>query len=225
VQVAKKSVKVVVVANPANTNALIALRHAPSLDPRNFSALTRLDQNRLTAQVAAKCGVSPDRVSGAVVWGNHSSTQVPDARRATILPPSSTLPVPVLEHLGGGAEAKAWLEEGVVEVVRTRGAKVIEARNASSAASAAHAVCDHVRDLWCGAGERIVSMAVISDDNPYSVRMGLVFSFPLTIRPGGHWSIVPDVPVDEWLATRLAATQAELEGEEADGIVVAAPKI
>merc|ERR1711973_469392 len=158
--VAKKTVKVLVVGNPANTNALIASQCAPSIPKENFSALTRLDQNRATSQIAMKCGVPANKVEKVTIWGNHSATQYPDAWSATVD--------------GAAAQSKvnddAWLKEGFITTVQKRGAAVLEARKFSSAMSAAKAIGDHLRDWINGSSGRWVSMAVNSTGNKYNIR-------------------------------------------------------
>ncbi len=177
---AARDVKVLVVGNPANTNALIAMKAAPSIPRENFTALTRLDQNRATAQVAKRLLVNPGAVHGVVIWGNHSTTQYPDIRFASIQRGSEAVGVTGL--LGGDT---AWATTELIPQVRVRGAKVIEARGASSAASAAIAICDHMRDWVLGSGGRVVSMGVYSGAAPYSVDKDLIFSFPVICEAGG----------------------------------------
>ncbi len=199
---ASRDVKVLVVGNPANTNCLIAQRNAPSLDPSQFTAMTRLDHNRALAQLAAKAGVATTDITRMTIWGNHSSTQYPDIHHAEI---------------GGRPAAEvvddpAWLEDTFIPTVQQRGAAVIGARGASSAASAASAAVDHVRD-WVGGtpDDDWVSMSV-SSDGSYGVPRGLISSFPVTCD-GGAWSIVDGLAIDEFSRTRIAATAAELAGE------------
>ncbi|MGH9183809.1 MAG: malate dehydrogenase [Acidimicrobiales bacterium] len=198
-------VGVVVVGNPANTNCLIALANAPGLDPSRFTALTRLDHNRATAQLAARAGVAVTDVSRMTVWGNHSATQYPDLFHAEVAGRSA------VEAVG-----REWLEHHFIPTVQRRGAAVIEARGASSAASAAAAVIDHVRD-WAGGtpGGDWVSMAVRSDGS-YGVAEGLVCSFPVTCRDGS-WAIVPGLDIDPFSRARIDASVEELV-EERDAV-------
>ena len=175
---AKPGVKCVVVGNPANTNAAILARAAPNVDPKNISALTRLDHNRASSHLAIRCGVSCDKVSGVIIWGNHSSTQYPDVRHATV----------------DGKPARevctdaAWIEGEYITKVQKRGAAIIEARKLSSAASAAKAICDHMRDWVIGTGDGYVSMAVKSDGSHYGVPEGLFYSMPVKCS-GGEWTV------------------------------------
>merc|ERR1719193_695313 len=163
---AKKSVKVLVVGNPANTNALICSHYAPSIPKENFSAMTRLDQNRAAAQLAVKAGVEVAAVSRVTIWGNHSATQVPDAGQAMIAG----------RRAADLITDKAWLSSEFMPTVQKRGAAVIAARKLSSAMSAAKAACDHMSSWWLGTSHSWVSMAVISDGS-YNTPAGLMFSF------------------------------------------------
>ncbi|MDA8062508.1 MAG: malate dehydrogenase [Actinomycetota bacterium] len=203
---AAPGVKVLVVGNPANTNALIAQANAAELPPERFSAMTRLDQNRARAQVAAKAGVPVGEVADLVIWGNHSSTQYPDLFHAKVAGR------PAAEVIGD----QAWVEDQFIPTVQQRGAAIIEARGASSAASAASAAIDHVRDWVLGTGERgWVSMAVVSDGS-YGVAEGLISSFPVTCE-GGSWSIVQGLDIDPFSRGRIDASAAEL-AEERDAV-------
>ena len=199
---AKPGVKCVVVGNPANTNAAILSRAAPNVDPKNISALTRLDHNRATSHLAIKCGVSCDKVSGVIIWGNHSSTQYPDVRHATV----------------DGKPARevctdaAWIEGEYITKVQKRGAAIIEARKLSSAASAAKAICDHMRDWVLGTGDGYVSMAVKSDGSHYGVPEGLFYSMPVKCS-GGEWTVVDGLPIDEFSQGKMTATANELSEE------------
>jgi malate dehydrogenase len=206
--VAKRGVKVLVVGNPANTNALIALRSAPGLGPRNFAAMTRLDQNRAVGDLAQRLGTTADRVRGVTVWGNHSNTQVPDASQAIF--DSDDGPVRVAERI-----PLAELQSDFVARIAARGGAVIKARGASSAASAASAAIDAVRDWVLGTrANRWVSLAIpVPDAAPYGIRPGVVFSFPVTVDAAGNVSVVEGLPVDDWLRAKLAATEAELVAE------------
>ncbi len=204
-QVANKAIKVLVVGNPANTNALITQRNAPSIDPRQFTAMMRLDHNRAMTQLAQKTGKTVNDVSNMTVWGNHSSTQYPD-----------------LHHAKVGGEAamglvdQAWYEDTFIPVVQQRGAAIIKARGASSAASAANAAIDHMRSWALGTeGDDWVSMAVYSDGS-YGIEEGLVYSFPCRCH-GGDWEIVQGLEVNDFSRARMAATEQELR-EERDGV-------
>jgi malate dehydrogenase len=200
---ASRNVKVLVVGNPANTNALIAQRNAPDLDPRNFTAMTRLDHNRAMAQLAAKAGKHVSDVEGLCIWGNHSATQYPDIHRASV----------------GGEQAMsmvdmAWYTGEFIPTVQQRGAAIIEARGASSAASAANAAIDHMRD-WALGSDAVLSMGVYSDGS-YGIAEGLIYSFPV-ICSGGDWSIVQGVEVNAFSQDKMDATEAEL-AEERDAV-------
>jgi malate dehydrogenase len=203
---AAPDIKVLVVGNPANTNALIAMHNAPNIPPDRFTAMTRLDQNRAKAQLAAKAGVSVAEVTNVVIWGNHSATQYPDAFRARISGKPAT------EVIGDDA----WIEKDFIPAVQQRGAAVIEARGASSAASAASAAIDHVHDWVIGtpAGEW-VSMAIPSDGS-YDVPEGLISSFPVTTG-GGEYHVVQGVDLEEFSRIRVDASVAEL-GAERDAV-------
>jgi malate dehydrogenase len=195
---ASRDVKILVVGNPANTNALIAQRNAPDLDPRQFTAMTRLDHNRAAAQLAQKAGAHVTEVRNLCIWGNHSATQYPDIFRATVK----------------GAEAmslvdQGWFEKDFIPTVQQRGAAIIEARGASSAASAANAAIDHMHDWALGSAEGdTVSMGVFSDGS-YGIREGLIYSFPVTCS-GGDWKIVQGVEVNDFSRERMTATEKEL---------------
>ncbi|MFO7293463.1 MAG: malate dehydrogenase [Actinomycetes bacterium] len=201
-EVASRDVKVLVVGNPANTNALIALNNAKDLDPRQFTAMTRLDHNRALSQLAKKTGVPVSEIRKMTIWGNHSSTQYPDLFHCEIGGRSA------YEVVGD----HTWVEEEFIPTVAERGAAIIRARGASSAASAANAAIDHVRDWVLGTPEGDwVSMAVPSDGS-YGVPEGLVSSFPCVCRDG-EWQIVQDLEIDEWSRQRIDASVAELEAE------------
>lgn len=197
---AAADVRVLVVGNPANDNCLIAVNNAPKIDPRRFTAMTRLDHNRAKAQLAARAGVHVSEVRRMTIWGNHSATQYPDVFHAMVGDRSG--------FEAAGAD-QAWLEKEYIPTVQQRGAAVIQARGSSSAASAANAACDAVRDWVLGtpAGDW-VSMAVVSDGS-YGVPEGLVSSFPVTTS-GGSWEIVPGLDIDEFSQGRVDATVGEL---------------
>jgi malate dehydrogenase len=200
---ASHDVKVLVVGNPANTNALIAQRNAPDLNARNFTAMTRLDHNRAMAQLAAKAGKHVSEVDGLCIWGNHSATQYPDIHRASVA--------------GEGAMSMIdmdWYTADFIPTVQQRGAAIIEARGASSAASAANAAIDHMRD-WALGTDSVVSMGVYSDGS-YGVAEGLIYSFPVTCQ-GGDWSIVQGVEVNGFSQEKMDATETEL-AEERDAV-------
>ena len=204
-EVADRSVRVLVVGNPANTNALIAQANARDLDPRNFTAMTRLDHNRALAQLAEKTASHVSDIRRMTIWGNHSSTQYPDLSHAEV----------------GGRPAKSlveasWITGTFIPVVQQRGAAVIKARGASSAASAASAAIDHVHTWVHGtpAGDW-VSMAVPADGS-YGIGAGVVFSYPVTVSNGAY-RIVTGLALDEFSRQRLEATHAELR-EERDGV-------
>lgn len=197
--VAAPSVRILVTGNPANTNALIAQRHAPGIPARNIHALTRLDHNRARAMLAAHAGVPVTDVAGLAVWGNHDDSMYPDVYHATIGGK------PALDVVG-----EPWVRDEYIPAVATRGSAVIAARGASSAASAANATIDHLRDWWNGAAD-IVSMAVPSDGS-YGVPEGLVCSFPCRAT-GGDYAIVPGIEHGDFSRARIAASVARLQAE------------
>jgi malate dehydrogenase len=207
----KKTVKVLVVGNPANTNALIASKFAPSIPAHNFSAMTRLDMNRALAQVAAKVGVPCNHVRRAIIWGNHSNTQFVDVSSA------------VVKRLDGhevpahdAIKDDAWIKGDFLKTVQTRGAEVIKARKLSSAMSAAKAACDHMHDWWHGTDEW-VSMAVMSDGS-YGEPEGVMFSFPVTIDKDRNWHIVKGLKLDDWAQSKMKITADELVAERTDAL-------
>jgi len=203
---ADRRVKILVVGNPANTNALIARENAKGLDQRNFTAMTRLDHNRARAQLAAKTSTHVSDISGVTIWGNHSATQFPDLAHASIAGQPALSRVP-----------QNWYREEFIPNVQQRGAAIIKARGASSAASAASAAIDHVRDWALGTpGDDWVSMAVASDGS-YGISEGVVYSFP--VRCGrGDYQIVQGLEIDDFARAKLEATDAELREERA-GVV------
>jgi len=188
--VASTNVKVITVGNPCNTNALIASANAPSIPTRQFTAMTRLDQNRAVGQLAERAGVSASKVEDVFIWGNHSNTMYPDPRFAKINGES------VVELFD-----KEWLQGAFLDTVATRGKEIIVARGASSAASAASAAVDHMRDWWQGSDGRIVSMALPSE-GWYGVPKGLVFSFPCRCE-NGEMFVVEDLPIDEFAQQKI----------------------
>ena len=193
---ASRGVKVLVVGNPANTNCLIAQRNAPDLNPRQFTAMTRLDHNRALAQLAAKTGASVTDIAGLAIWGNHSPTMYPALQHATVRGQ------PALEQVD-----MAWVEGEFLPTVQKRGAAIIEARGASSAASAASAAVDHMRD-WVAGASGVLSMGVCSDGS-YGIAEGLIFSYPVVCE-GGDWRIVPHLAIDDFSRSKLNTTEAEL---------------
>jgi len=203
--VADRSVRVLVVGNPANTNALIAMKNANSLDPRNFTAMMRLDHNRARSQLAAKTGTHSSQVKRMTIWGNHSATQYPDLQHALVGDK------PALSLVG-----REWYEKDFIPTVQQRGAAIIKARGASSAASAGSAAIDHVRDWALGtpAGDW-VSMAVPSDGS-YGIPEGVIYGYPVSCTDG-RYDIVQGLAIDEFSHTRMTATLAELQ-EERDGV-------
>jgi malate dehydrogenase len=201
--VAKRDAKVLVVGNPANTNALIAMRNAPDLPAENFSAMTRLDHNRALSQLAQRTGAQVADVRRMIVWGNHSSTQVPDLEHATVAGR------PARELV-----ADDWVGETFIPTVQKRGAAIIQARGASSAASAASAAVDHVRDWLRGTPEGDwVSMAIPSRGD-YGVEEGIVYSFPVTTHEG-RIEVVQGLGRSDAVARRMRASEEELLEERA----------
>jgi len=198
---AKAGVKCLVVGNPANTNAAILTEYAPQVPKENISALTRLDHNRACSMLALKKGSPIGEVDGVIIWGNHSSTQYPDVRHATISGVKALDTFP-----------SDWLEGEFLTTVQKRGAAIIAARKLSSAASAAKAICDHMRDWTSGTGGKMVSMAVSSTGNPYGIPDGLFYSFPVTCADG-KWTIVEGLPIDDFSMGKMTATAEELAEE------------
>jgi len=204
---ASRNVKVLVVGNPANTNALIARHFAPSIPDQNWTAMTRLDHHRAAAQISEKLKVPIYQVKNVIIWGNHSATQYPDANHAVVQPPTGSAK-PVTQLLD-----RSYLQGPFVPTVQKRGAEVIAARGLSSALSAAIAITAHVRDWWLGtAPGEWVSMGVVSDGS-YGVPRGLVFSFPVTIS-GGKWKIVQGLALDDFGKKALHVTTEELQQEK-----------
>ncbi len=202
---ASRGVKVLVVGNPANTNALIAMRSAPDLDPRQFTAMMRLDHNRAISQLAARTGSPVPAIRRMTVWGNHSSTQYPDISHALV----GDRPAPELVD-------QAWLESDFIPTVQQRGAAIIAARGASSAASAASAAIDHMRTWALGTADGDwVSMAIPSDGS-YGIPEGIIYSYPVTCCDG-RYQIVQNLPVSAFSRARMDATARELL-EERDAV-------
>lgn len=203
--VANRNVKVLVTGNPANTNALIALRNAPDLKPENFSSMSRLDHNRALSQLAEKCGVLSKDVKNVIIWGNHSATQYPDIHHAEV----KGLDALSLVDYG-------WFVNDFIPKVQQRGTEVIKARGQSSAASAANAAVDQMRDWALGTAEGDwVSMGILSDGS-YGIEQGLVYSFPVTVT-NGEISIVKGLDINEFSVGKMQETAAELKEER--GIV------
>jgi malate dehydrogenase len=203
--VASRDVRVLVVGNPANTNSLIAQRNAPSLNPRNFTAMTRLDHNRGLAQLTEKSAAPLAEVKKVIIWGNHSATQYPDLHHATV---------------GGKAALSVvdagWFKDNFIPTVQQRGAAVIKARGTSSAASAAAAALDHIHDWMLGTHEGDwVSMAVPSDGS-YGIPQGVIYSYPVTCKNGAY-SIVKGLDINDFSREKMQATHRELL-EERDGV-------
>lgn len=202
---AARNIKVLVVGNPANTNALIAQRNAPDLDPRQFTAMTRLDHNRAVTQLAQKLSISIGQVSKMTIWGNHSSTQYPDLFHAMV---GGNVAIEKVE--------KTWFEKEFIPTVQQRGAAIIAARGASSAASAANAAICHMRDWALGtANGDWVSMGVYSDGS-YGIEEGLIYSFPCVCKDG-DWQIVQGLDIDGFSRAKMDATAQELK-EERDAV-------
>jgi malate dehydrogenase len=203
--VANRNVRVLVVGNPANTNALIAQRNAPGLNARNFTAMVRLDHNRALAQLAEKTGAHVTKIQKVTIWGNHSSTQYPDLHQATV---DGKAALSLVDQ--------KWYAETFIPVVQQRGAAIIKARGASSAASAASAAIDHVRDWVKGSADGDwVSMGVPSDGS-YGVPAGVIYGFPVTCR-NGDYQIVQGLAINDFSRARMDATHKELL-EEREGV-------
>ena len=203
--VASRNIKVLVVGNPANTNALIAQRNAPDIDPRNFTAMMRLDHNRAMTQLAQKTGNAVTAVTHMTIWGNHSATQYPDLFHAKVNGESA---ISLIDQ--------AWYKETFIPEVQQRGAAIIAARGASSAASAANAAIDHMRTWALGsAANDWVSMGIYSDGS-YGIAEGLIYSFPVTCS-NGDWTIVQGLEIDAFSQEKMDATEKELT-EERDAV-------
>ncbi|MDH3620941.1 MAG: malate dehydrogenase [Gammaproteobacteria bacterium] len=200
---ASREVKVLVVGNPANTNSLIAQANAPDLNPRNFTAMMRLDHNRAKAQLAAKTGSHVNDIERMTIWGNHSATQYPDISHASVNGKSASDLVD-----------QGWLADEFIPVVQQRGAAIIKARGASSAASAASAAIDHMHDWALGTpGDDWVSMAIPADGS-YGVEPGIMYSYPVRCS-GGDYAIVQGLEIDSFSRERMDQTEAELREERA----------
>lgn len=204
---ADKDCKVVVVANPANTNALILKEFAPSFNAKNITCLTRLDHNRALGQISERLQVPVSKVKNVIIWGNHSSTQYPDVNHATVETEDGVKPVREL------VKDDAWLDGDFISTVQQRGAAIIKARNLSSALSAASSACDHIRNWVLGTPEGTwVSMGVISDGS-YGIPEGVIYSFPVTCADG-EWKIVQGLEIDANSRAKMDATAAELVEEK-----------
>jgi malate dehydrogenase len=204
-EVADRNVRVLVVGNPANTNALIARSNAPQLNPRNFTAMTRLDHNRALSQLAEKTGTHVTDIRHMTIWGNHSATQYPDLSHCTVKGKAAGT---LVDH--------AWIEGTFIPTVQQRGAAVIKARGSSSAASAASAALDHMHTWFTGtAAGDWVSMGVPSDGS-YGVKEGIIYSYPVTCS-NGEYQIVQGLAVDDFSRGKMLATELELR-EERDGV-------
>lgn len=203
---ASRDIKVLVVGNPANTNSLIAQRNAPSINPRQFTAMTRLDHNRAISQLAEKTGTTVNDITNMTIWGNHSATQYPDLHAAKV---NGKAAIDMIDQ--------AWYEADFIPTVQQRGAAIIEARGASSAASAANAAIAHMRSWALGTADGDwVSMGVYSDGS-YGIAEGLIYSFPCTCKDG-DWSIVQGLEVNDFSRSKMSATEQELT-EERDAVV------
>ena len=206
---ASKDVKVLVVGNPANTNALIAYRNAPDLNPGQFTAMTRLDHNRAMAQLANKTGKHSTDVESMIIWGNHSATQYPDIHHCTVAGAAAT-----------GLVDQDWITGDFIPTVQQRGAAIIKARGLSSAASAANAAIEHMRDWALGTNGKIVSMGIYSDGS-YGVTEGLIYSFPVTCA-NGEYSIVQDLEINAFSQDLMDKSEIELS-EERDAVASLLP--
>jgi len=200
---ASRDIKVLVVGNPANTNALITRSNAPDIDPANFTAMTRLDHNRSAAQLSAKTGSPVTDIRQLIIWGNHSATQYPDIHHATV---GGTAAIEMVDN--------DWLANEFIPTVQQRGAAIIKARGASSAASAASAAIDHVHDWALGSpADDWVSMAIPSDGS-YDVAPGIIYSYPVRCS-GGKYEIVQGLEISDFSRERMLATEQELREERA----------
>ena len=201
--VASRDVKVLVVGNPANTNSLIAQQNAPDLPAANFTAMTRLDHNRALSQLAGKTNCLTTDISKLIIWGNHSATQFPDIAHATIKGK------PAADQVDQG-----WYRDEFIPTVAQRGAAIIKARGASSAASAASSAIDHVRDWVLGTADGEWTSMGIPSDGSYGIEPGVIYSYPVTCK-GGKYSIVQDLAIGDFQRERMQATEKELREERA----------
>jgi malate dehydrogenase len=198
---ANRNIKVLVVGNPANTNALIALKNAPDLNPRNITSMMRLDHNRSLSQLAEKTGSHSTRVAKMVVWGNHSATQFPDISYATV---DGKPAIDLVDN--------EWYVKEFIPVVQQRGAAIIKARGASSAASAASAAIDHMRSWALGSNGQWVSMGVYSAGNSYNIDPDIMYAFPIVCE-NGEWKEIPGLTVSDFSRGMMKATEQELISE------------
>ncbi len=202
---ASRDIKVLVVGNPANTNALIAQRNAPSINPRQFTAMTRLDHNRAMSQLADKTGTTINDITNMTIWGNHSATQYPDLHHAKV---NGKTAIDLIEQ--------DWYEADFIPTVQQRGAAIIAARGASSAASAANAAISHMRTWALGTAEGDWASMGIYSDGSYGITEGLIYSFPCVCKDG-DWSIVQGLEINDFSRGKMQATQQELT-EERDAV-------
>jgi len=217
---AKKTVKVLVVGNPANTNAYICSKYAPSIPQENFTALTRLDQNRAESQVAEylktkrQLNVSCRDISNVTIWGNHSSTQFPDINHALVKVDGAE------KAARDQLQDDSWVNNDFISIVQKRGAAVIAARKLSSAMSAAKAICDHMRDWWFGTkDDKWVSMGIISDGS-YDIEKGLMYSFPVRIGADRSWQVVQGLELSDFSKEMMEKTKLELQEERDQALAV-----
>ena len=203
--VASRDVRVLVVGNPANTNALIAMKNAPSLKPQSFTAMTRLDHNRALSQLAAKTSSHVNDIQRMIIWGNHSATQYPDINHCLVKGQAARTLVD-----------QDWIEKDFIPTVQQRGAAIIKARGASSAASAASAAIDHIRDWFRGSPQGDSLSMGIPSDGSYGIPEGVIYSYPVICR-GGQYEIVQGLDIDAFSRARMDATHKELL-EERDGV-------
>lgn len=203
--VASRDIKVLVVGNPANTNALIAQRNAPDINSRNFTAMTRLDHNRAMTQLAQKTDTAITDISHMTIWGNHSSTQYPDLHHAKV---NGNVAIDQIEQ--------DWYENDFIPVVQKRGAAIIDARGASSAASAANAAIFHMRDWVLGTPEGDWTSMGVYSDGSYGIQEGLIYSYPCVCK-NGDWQIVQGLNVNDFSRNKMQSTEAEL-AEERDAV-------
>jgi malate dehydrogenase len=202
---ADRSLRVLVVGNPANTNALIASRNAPDLNPRNFTAMTRLDHNRALSQLAEKTGTHINDITRVTIWGNHSTTQYPDITHALIKGKAAP-----------GLVDQPWVEQYFIPTVQQRGAAVIKARGSSSAASAASAAIDHVRTWVLGTAPGDWTSMAVASEGSYGIEAGLIYSYPVTCQ-GGDYKIVPELSINDFSRARMDTSADELRLER-DGV-------
>lgn len=203
--VANKNVKVLVVGNPANTNCLIAMNNAKGIDPKQFTAMTRLDHNRALSQLGSKLGKPVTSIKKMTIWGNHSATQYPDLFHCEVDG----------QNAAQAVNDQNWLEKDFIPTVAKRGAAIIEARGLSSAASAANAAIDHMRTWALGTADGDWTSMAIPSDGSYGVAKGLIYSFPVTCK-NGEYTIVQGLEIDEFSQAKMKATEAELEEERGD---------